>query len=77
MHPRLLLQRIDEVYKTREIVAVDTATGQGRMLHRDVDARWFGLTYNNPDPLPSPDGRWVAFLSDRDGWGLPRRRRHG
>jgi dipeptidyl aminopeptidase/acylaminoacyl peptidase len=65
---RLVVQRIDEDYRTREILVAAAASGKASLLHRDVDAKWWGLTYNGATPLPSPDGRWVAFLSDRDGW---------
>jgi dipeptidyl aminopeptidase/acylaminoacyl peptidase len=64
----LTVERIDEAYKTREIVLVDAATGTGRVLYRNVEETWFNLTYNGAVPTPSPDGRWVAFLGDRDGW---------
>lgn len=65
---RLSLQRVDETYHTREIVVGDATSGAGRVADRDTDPKWFGLTYDGADPIPSPDGRWVAFLSDRDGW---------
>lgn len=65
---RLVLNRIAQSYKIREIVAFDASTGQDRVLHRDKEDRWFNLTYNGAEPIPSPDGKWVAFVSDRDGW---------
>ena len=64
----LTVERIDEAYKTREIVLVDATAGTGRVLHRTVEETWFNLTYNGAVPTPSPDGRWIAFLNDRDGW---------
>jgi dipeptidyl aminopeptidase/acylaminoacyl peptidase len=65
---RLCLQRVSEDFTTREILVADAATGSSRTLHTDVDAKFWSLTYLNPEPVPSPDGRWVAFISDRDGW---------
>jgi dipeptidyl aminopeptidase/acylaminoacyl peptidase len=65
---RLSLQRESPDAKTREVLLADVASGAVRVLHRDVDPRFWSLTYLGAEPLPSPDGRWVAFLSDRDGW---------
>jgi dipeptidyl aminopeptidase/acylaminoacyl peptidase len=65
---RVVLNRIAKSYKVREVVAVNGSSGKGRVLHRDTEDKWFNLTYNGADATPSPDGKWVAFISDRDGW---------
>ncbi len=65
---RLLVQRISADYKTREILVANAANGTATSIHRDVDPIAWSLTYLNPDPVPSPDGQRVAFLSDADGW---------
>lgn len=65
---RIVMQRLTEDQTTREILLVDVATGREQVLHRDVDDKWWSLSYLGADPLPSPDGRWIAFLSDREGW---------
>jgi dipeptidyl aminopeptidase/acylaminoacyl peptidase len=65
---RLVLNRIAKSYKVREIVSVDATSGENWVLHRDTEDKWFNLTYNGAGAVPSPDGRWVAFISDRDGW---------
>jgi dipeptidyl aminopeptidase/acylaminoacyl peptidase len=65
---RLTFQRVSEDYRTREVLIADVATGEVRSLHRDVDARWWSLEYLGAEPKPSPDGRWIAFVSDRSGW---------
>jgi dipeptidyl aminopeptidase/acylaminoacyl peptidase len=62
------VQRIDESHKIREVVLVDATTGEGKVLYRDVEDKWFNLTYNGAEPMPTPDGRWIAVISDRDGW---------
>ena len=55
--------------KRREILAADAGTGGERLLHRDADEKWWSLAGNSrPDVALSPDRRWVAFISDRDGW---------
>jgi dipeptidyl aminopeptidase/acylaminoacyl peptidase len=65
---RLVFQRVSEDFRTREILVADVASGVVLSLHRDVDARWWSLEYLGAEPKPSPDGRWVAFVSDRSGW---------
>jgi dipeptidyl aminopeptidase/acylaminoacyl peptidase len=39
-----------------------------RVVHRDDDEKWWSLPPAAADAVPSPDGRLIAFLSDRDGW---------
>jgi dipeptidyl aminopeptidase/acylaminoacyl peptidase len=62
------LQRVSADLKTREVVAADAATGEGRVLARDADPKFWSLEFLGAEPVPSPDGRRVAFISDRDGW---------
>jgi dipeptidyl aminopeptidase/acylaminoacyl peptidase len=64
----VVLQRVSEDLKTREVIVADASTGEAKPIHSDVDSKWWSLTYLNPEPVPSPNGRWVAFVSDRDGW---------
>lgn len=65
---RLVFQRVTAGLRTREIVVGDVASGVTRVVHRDEDEKWWSLTYLGPEPMPSPDGCLIAFLSDRDGW---------
>jgi dipeptidyl aminopeptidase/acylaminoacyl peptidase len=65
---RLCFQRLSHDLTSREIVIVNVDTGRERVLHRDVDDKWWSLNYLGADPLPSPDGKWIAFLSDMSGW---------
>jgi dipeptidyl aminopeptidase/acylaminoacyl peptidase len=65
---RLVFQRVSEDFRTREVLLAEVASGEVRSLHRDVDARWWSLEYLGTEPKPSPDGRWIAFVSDRSGW---------
>lgn len=65
---RLAFERVSEDTTTREIVVADATAGQGLVLHRDVDSWWSPPFSARPGPVPSPDGRRIAFLSDRDGW---------
>jgi dipeptidyl aminopeptidase/acylaminoacyl peptidase len=65
---RLTLQRVSPDLKTRDVLLADAAGGRPRLLHRDTDAKFWSLTFLGAEPLPSPDGRRVAFISDADGW---------
>ena len=48
---------------------VDIAGGEPRVLHEDVEEKFWSMTGDaGGGAQPSPDGKWIAFLSDRDGW---------
>jgi dipeptidyl aminopeptidase/acylaminoacyl peptidase len=39
------------------------------VLHEDVEEKFWSMTGDaGAGSQPSPDGKWIAFLSDRDGW---------
>src|SRR5262249_41982964 len=43
--------------------------GEPKTLHEDVEEKFWSMTGDaNGGAQPSPDGKWIAFLSDRDGW---------
>lgn len=66
---RVVFQRISQDTTTRELVVADIRTGEPRVLVHEDDPKWWSIPPRaEPGPAPSPDGRWVAFLSDRDGW---------
>jgi dipeptidyl aminopeptidase/acylaminoacyl peptidase len=65
---RLTLQRVSADLKTREVLLADAATGACRVLFTDQDPRFWSLEFLGAEPVPSPDGRRVAFVSDRDGF---------
>ena len=52
--------------KVREIKA--WRSGTTRTLWKDADDRWFSPTGRDSRVLVSPDGKSVAFISDRSGW---------
>src|SRR5262245_23241162 len=65
---RLLVQRLSADNKTRELAVEDLKTGQSRVLYHETGAKFWSLSFVASDPAASPDGKWVAIVSDRDGW---------
>ena len=53
--------------KTRTI-KIWNADGAMRTLWKDQDERWFSPTARDSKVVVSPDGKSVAFVSDRTGW---------
>ncbi len=53
--------------KTREI-KVAPMDGAPHTLWKDYDDRWWSPTHRVDRTVVSPDGRSVAFVSDRSGW---------
>jgi dipeptidyl aminopeptidase/acylaminoacyl peptidase len=64
-----VFDRTSPDYKRRTTRIVDIAGGEPKVLHEDVEEKFWSMTGDaNAGAQPSPDGKWVAFLSDRDGW---------
>jgi dipeptidyl aminopeptidase/acylaminoacyl peptidase len=56
-------------FKRRTIAVADIAGGDARTVHEDVDEKFWSIPGQaEPGAQPSPDGKWIAFISDRDGW---------
>jgi Tol biopolymer transport system component len=58
-------------FKKYSIYVADTADGKPHSVHDIMEEQFWSI----PDwgeagaqPWPSPDGKWIAFLSDEDGW---------
>jgi len=66
---RFVFDRISTDFKKRTIFSVDVASGEATPLHEDVEPKFWSMTYvADGNGHPSPDGKWIAFLSDADGW---------
>jgi dipeptidyl aminopeptidase/acylaminoacyl peptidase len=65
---RIVLERVTN-FTRRQILIADAATGKERVLHEETDAKFVSLTGDSGyTAQPSPDGKWIAYVSDRDGW---------
>jgi dipeptidyl aminopeptidase/acylaminoacyl peptidase len=66
---RFVIDRQSSDYKRRTISVADIATGTLRALQEDVDDKFWSIPGQaDPGAQSSPDGKWIAFVSDRDGW---------
>src|SRR5436305_1418723 len=65
----LLVDRTSADFKRRTTSLVDIGGGAPKVLHEDVKEKFWSITGDaNAGAQASPDGKWVAFVSDRDGW---------
>jgi dipeptidyl aminopeptidase/acylaminoacyl peptidase len=56
-------------YKTRSIFVATALTGKTETLYAETDPKFWSIPGQaDPAARPSPDGKWIAFVSDRDGW---------
>ena len=64
-----VVDRTSSDYKRRTTTLVDIGGGDPKVLHEVVEEKFWSMTGDaNGGAQPSPDGKWIAFLSDRDGW---------
>jgi dipeptidyl aminopeptidase/acylaminoacyl peptidase len=62
-----LAERTSPDFKTRTTSVVATTGGEPKVVHEEVADKFWSIT-GDAGAQPSPDGKWIAFLSDRDGW---------
>jgi len=67
----LVFDHVSDNFKTYTIYVADASGGRLRTVYEITEKEFWSI----PDwgeagaqPWPSPDGKWIAFLSDRDGW---------
>jgi dipeptidyl aminopeptidase/acylaminoacyl peptidase len=67
----LVFDRQSNEFKTYSIYVADAATGTAKSINDEKEEKFWSIPdwgIANAQPLPSPDGKWIAFLTDRDGW---------
>jgi dipeptidyl aminopeptidase/acylaminoacyl peptidase len=65
----LLVDRLSPDFKRRTTSLVDITSLGAKVLHEDVEEKFWSMPGDaGGSSQPSPDGKWIAFLSDRDGW---------
>ena len=65
----LVCDRVSSDFKKRTIYEADISGGAARAVHEDVDDKFWSIPGDSGDAgQPSPNGKWIAFLSDVDGW---------
>jgi dipeptidyl aminopeptidase/acylaminoacyl peptidase len=66
---RIVFDRPSADFKKRMIYLADVSGGDPKVLHEEVEPKFWSMTGDAAgSPQPSPDGKWIAFLSDRDGF---------
>jgi dipeptidyl aminopeptidase/acylaminoacyl peptidase len=67
----LVYDRQSNEFKTYSVYVADAATGSAKSIDDEKEEKFWSIPdwgIANAQPLPSPDGKWIAFLTDRDGW---------
>lgn len=66
---RVVFERVHDDTTRREIVVADATIGKGNVVVSELDEKWWSIPpAARPGAQPSPDGKWISFVSDRDGW---------
>jgi dipeptidyl aminopeptidase/acylaminoacyl peptidase len=64
-----LIDRQTPDFKRRSISIGSVDGSEPKLVHEDVKERFWSMTGDaRGGSQASPDGRWISFLSDRDGW---------
>jgi dipeptidyl aminopeptidase/acylaminoacyl peptidase len=64
-----LVDRQTPDFKRRTISVGSVAGGEPRLVHEDVKDKFWSMTGDaRGGSQASPDGKWISFVSDRDGW---------
>lgn len=65
----LVFDRVSSDFKSRMIYVAEVHSEQAKVVHRDTEELFWSIPWDaKANGQPSPDGRWIAFISDRDGW---------
>ncbi len=65
----VLFDRQSSDFKKRTSYVGDISSGSAVTAHEDVEDKFWSIPYDaGAAAQASPDGKWIAFISDRDGW---------
>ncbi len=65
----IVFETLTKDFKTHSISVAASGSQSSRLLHTDTDPKFWSMPYQaSSAPQPSPDGKWILFVSDRDGW---------
>ncbi len=65
----VLADRTSSDFKHRTISVIDIMSGDAKIIQDDVKEKFWSVTGDaQAGSQASPDGKWISFLSDRDGW---------
>ena len=67
----LVFDRVSDDFKTYTIYIADTQSGAVRPIAQEIEQEFWSIPdwgESGAQPWPSPNGKWIAFLTDRDGW---------
>jgi Tol biopolymer transport system component len=67
----LVFDRVSDHFKKYTIYFADAQSGSLHAIHEETEEKFWSIPdwgESGAQPWPSPNGKWIAFLSDRDGW---------
>ncbi len=65
----VVFEALTKDFKTHSILVAPVSGQAARKIQADTDPKFWSMPYDaGSAPQASPDGRWLLFMSDRDGW---------